>query len=1141
MNIIHEEEEQSECSLSSGISFPSLKKIHFQEEGDVDRNACSGEVDGIVTHNADGRDEESVKDTNYTIQNTSHVHDDEYDDGYPTDEHTIPSFTQTEKELKRQNILQLARSRLAKKKSNNANGCSDEDVDNSSFLADIDVADVDNKPDDSSFLDNAFMDDAPNEFEFVGDIGETDSHFDIHASTLSRASASTKASTIGDEVLKESNMARNGKKDDDQSASTYSYRRAFESGTLGSYYASTCSALTDEYCYDARKTGMSDAIITKETRGLRNLPYGDIKRAACGPVDADTGAMIHPSDESEGDSQARPPPPSISNQSAYENSEHLSRIVSYGDGEGYVDEQTERKFDPSGKAGRCGWLTSSSRMVKLVVMFSILLMLISVASVALALALPKEDNGGGESFNRSSSAANDAVGSTQGGIDDLSKDIHGGKDAETPLLPTGSLAPTPSPSRARSVAVPLSQASAAVCNDGAKCTMEGSRCTDGTTEACCGETFDSFVCDCANVNGNMKYVCVLTDACLAPSCETSETPVPTNSSTAEFPFYLEMPIPSKTPKTTAPSKAPESTVYYTSSANIPTMDPSTASTLAPSKRLTQLPSQEPSNQPTSIPTITPSQQPTTQRPTPIPTEFPIISKIPTSAPMKTPTTGQPTTRSPTPISTKAPIIPSIIPTAAPISPSSPPTAAQGSTQTVKLQVTKDTYVTESSSQAYYGDNERLRVDGKPRVWSFIAFNTTSVIKNTSRSQRESKPSHQKEPRKMHSVQLLRATLRLYSLGEGAKVIFYALPNADLWTEAGLSWDSMSKVDRSEKIRVGYIDWVSSKEWYEIDVTAAFTINEDPEASTTFLITSASTNGVAFASRERSSGDFSPELILTYATDSDVGPNLSPASSPTRGRTYFPTRRAATFSPMEPTEKPTAKPITNSPTSRPPTFVPSMQPTKVATGTVLVQKSIAPPGCTATSDIIALAEAFESGQTTQSVQIVFPRQDSYVGGGIFSDENHGSADALILDSPTSKALIQFDIGLIASTNRIHNVVSASLRLFVNEVGGTGSLSQLDIYRLPNSFEWDEGQITLNNFEIPPVAESGPVTFQAKSSDLGRWIDIDIKDFIEGAQADDFLLSMIISASGENGKYTFASRETCYSSKLVVVTESIPGDP
>mmetsp|Transcript_22205 Transcript_22205/g.34927 ORF Transcript_22205/g.34927 Transcript_22205/m.34927 type:complete len:416 (+) Transcript_22205:394-1641(+) len=413
-----------------------------------------------------------------------------------------------------------------------------------------------------------------------------------------------------------------------------------------------------------------------------------------------------------------------------------------------------------------------------------------------------------------------------------------------------------------------------------------------------------------------------------------------------------------------------------------------------------------------------------------------------------------------------------------------------------------------------------------------------------RRQQSSQPAapvsqYQNEPRKLHGIQVLQAKLRLYSLGEGGDVIFYALPNAneDQWTESGLTWKGMNKVDRSGQFRVGSISWVDPNKWYEIDVTDAFADDNmgsnNNVAVGTFLIKSASANGVAFASRERSSGFYSSKLVLTYTVDAGINPTQPTYASPpsaTKSPTYWPT--------PFPTEKsitpqPSKRPTTRSPHKRPER--PTHRPTDATNG---LPSIFVPPRCPTSADSdLAFKEALLPGQSTPSVHIVFPSQDSYVAGGEYSDENYGSADVLVLDSTTSKALIEFDLGLIGLTSSFYNIASLSLRLFVNSVGDTSPPPQLDIYKLPNSFEWDEGQVTLDNFGIPPMAEAGPVTFQITSSDGGSWVDIDVKDLIVGGQANMLFLSMTISPSGEAGKFICSSRETCHSPKLVVVTESI----
>ena len=567
-------------------------------------------------------------------------------DGYPTDERTAQSFYQSKvKERVRLNILEIARNSLTTKKTTEILGDEqhfddsyflaenqtrkvpngEKDVDDSSFLANVDVEDaeitqppkdsdreqyvfgfsflttnngevVEEQPDDSSFIVGAGVEDVPGDFQSIGqsrDGTAVDSCYDIHASTLSKASASTRIS-IGDMILKESNMAAQLVRNDgdvnrnldantlgeDQSASTYSYMRAYvDTVTLASNYTSTLSALTDDYLFHARRTGMSEpikpnpiqegpsfesgetsqdsqpsrggeinrshiipvdadsgALISQSDNSIegslsRPPPLyprrgGEIKRSRSVPVDADTGALISQSDNSLEESLARPPPLYLSDQATdfvtYENPDHLKMMLSYGEG-AYADEEAARVFvssdRPNGANGCCGWLTSSSRLVKMCAMLSILFLLTSVACLALALLLPEQFNfmnGGDEEIqeNHVSSRHNDVA--------NLASTNSSKSDAESEALLDD-------------------------CVDGARCSVEGSRCTDRTTEICCGETFYSYVCDCANLDGKLQYnMCIFTNACLAPSCDSFEASMTANS-TPTITSDLPSAIPSNEP------------------------------------------------------------------------------------------------------------------------------------------------------------------------------------------------------------------------------------------------------------------------------------------------------------------------------------------------------------------------------------------------------------------------------------------------------------------------------------------------------------------------------------------------------------------------------------------------------------------
>lgn len=74
---------------------------------------------------------------------------------------------------------------------------------------------------------------------------------------------------------------------------------------------------------------------------------------------------------------------------------------------------------------------------------------------------------------------------------------------------------------------------ASVCAAGETCIEVGEICSDGTTEECCGETFDSFTCECGS---NLVYgSCGATNACLDIVCEGDGTGVDEDGTGGDVP------------------------------------------------------------------------------------------------------------------------------------------------------------------------------------------------------------------------------------------------------------------------------------------------------------------------------------------------------------------------------------------------------------------------------------------------------------------------------------------------------------------------------------------------------------------------------------------------------------------------------
>ena len=184
-----------------------------------------------------------------------------------------------------------------------------------------------------------------------------------------------------------------------------------------------------------------------------------------------------------------------------------------------------------------------------------------------------------------------------------------------------------------------------------------------------------------------------------------------------------------------------------------------------------------------------------------------------------------------------------------------------------MRATRDTYVSQSSPDENYGTSSRVKIDGAPSRWSFIAFDADFFsTENTAEIQRQSSPGEKEEPRALETIRVVEAKLRLYTLGdEGGGCLVYALPNANWWPETDVTWDNQyDVVDRGGTSFAGSSGWMDAYSWYEIDVTAAL----QSRMVRSFLIKSSSSNGVSFASRERVGGAYAPELVLKFQLGSD---------------------------------------------------------------------------------------------------------------------------------------------------------------------------------------------------------------------------------------------------------------------------------
>lgn len=159
----------------------------------------------------------------------------------------------------------------------------------------------------------------------------------------------------------------------------------------------------------------------------------------------------------------------------------------------------------------------------------------------------------------------------------------------------------------------------------------------------------------------------------------------------------------------------------------------------------------------------------------------------------------------------------------------------------------------------------------------------------------------------------------------------------------------------------------------------------------------------------------------------------------------------------------------------------------------------------------------------------------------SDHNFGSSDVLELAGSSNlsharKIVIEFD--LTSLSNSSSQINALTLRVFVESVG-LDYLRSVSVFKLPRTIDWDEYSLTWASFGTPAVEQEGHHPHQVTLEDRKQWIDIDITGFVDRDEplSNLSLVLQNLSSGVGNSRIQFASRETCYSPKLVAVTEPI----
>lgn len=247
---------------------------------------------------------------------------------------------------------------------------------------------IEELPDDSSFIVGAaVVEDVVllnNDNESIGQCcNDISSQYDVHASTLSRATASTRASIIKKKSNNNSDTHNNkmiAEVGDEKSTSTYSYGQAYhgDNTALTSKFTSTLSALTDDTTNNlhqvTKRTGMLSSPVNFRTTIEERDGSSHYLPSKLGQS-FDSGDVTAPC---RGGANKK----SISNNMACYVSDETSDFTTSNETpspqvSGYIDEEHKSS-------------SSSSQSCKLAIMFSILFLLLCGAGVAIALLLFRE-------------------------------------------------------------------------------------------------------------------------------------------------------------------------------------------------------------------------------------------------------------------------------------------------------------------------------------------------------------------------------------------------------------------------------------------------------------------------------------------------------------------------------------------------------------------------------------------------------------------------------------------------------------------------------------------------------------------------------------------------------------------------------
>jgi len=160
----------------------------------------------------------------------------------------------------------------------------------------------------------------------------------------------------------------------------------------------------------------------------------------------------------------------------------------------------------------------------------------------------------------------------------------------------------------------------------------------------------------------------------------------------------------------------------------------------------------------------------------------------------------------------------------------------GTSQTVTLAATADSYVTSGSGTTNFGTGTVLAVDNSPVSLTYLKFNLAQLAGRTIES----------------------ATLQLRSAGSGSTGTQNVKVAGDDWTETGITYNTRPAVGTS----LGSFGPTTTNTNYNITLVPGG-LTGDLGGELSLALDSASSDGLDLNSKEASGGAYAPKLVITY--------------------------------------------------------------------------------------------------------------------------------------------------------------------------------------------------------------------------------------------------------------------------------------